>query len=296
MLYNKIPIGIAGKDVAFNQDIKALKLNDNVLVEYLFQWFSVKQHFLMNKVVGTGIGAGKLATDTLRKIEIFLPSLPEQQKITSFLTAVDQKLSQLTQKKALLEQYKKGAMQQLFFQELRFKQADCRDFRDWEEKRLGDLTHITTGSSNRVDSSLVGQYTFFDRSEDIRTSDIFLFDNETVIIPGEGQKFVPKYFIGKFDLHQRTYAIMDFNECLGKFIFYYISFHTNYLLSQAVGSTVKSLRLPMFKKMKMNLPSLPEQQKIATFLSAIDTKNEMVSQQIAKAQTFKKGLLEKMFV
>lgn len=77
MLYNKIPVGIAKKDVAFNQDLKSLTVNGNSTVDYLYQWFCAKQNVLLNKVVGTGIGAGKLDTDVLKNLKISLPSLPE---------------------------------------------------------------------------------------------------------------------------------------------------------------------------------------------------------------------------
>jgi type I restriction enzyme S subunit len=237
-----------------------------------------------------------LSLKELGKLKVSAPTLPEQQKIASFLSAVDERLGHLARKKQLLQQYKKGVMQQLFAQELRFKREDGSDYEDWEEKRLGEIATITTGSSNRVDSSLDGLYTFFDRSEDIRTSSIYLFDGEAVIVAGEGQAFVPKYFVGKFDLHQRTYAVMNFNQCAGKFIFYSIGFYSNYFLSKAVGSTVKSLRLPMFVEMPVNLPCLAEQQKIADFLSSLDEKIDAVSAQMALTQQFKKGLLQELFV
>nr|WP_315215302.1 restriction endonuclease subunit S [uncultured Flavobacterium sp.] len=231
-----------------------------------------------------------------KKLKIIAPTFPEQQKIASFLSAVDEKIQQLSRKKELLSQYKKGVMQQLFSGKLRFKNENGEDYADWEEKKLGEIARITTGSSNRQDSNLDGDYTFFDRSQDIRSSNIFLFDTEAIIVPGEGQEFIPKYFIGKFDLHQRTYAVMDFGVNMGKFLFFYIGYHSNHLNSHAVGSTVKSLRLPMFEKMPIKLPSILEQQKIANFLSSIDTKIESTSQKINQIQSFKKGLLQQMFV
>lgn len=234
--------------------------------------------------------------DTLASVAVLLPSLPEQTKIANFLSTVDEKIQTLTKKKTLLEEYKKGVMQRLFSQEIRFKDEQGQNFPDWEEKILGEITNITTGSSNRQDSGLDGEYAFFDRSEDIRTSSIYLFDGEAVIVAGEGQDFIPKYFTGKFDLHQRTYAIMNFKNSTGKFLYYYIHHYRHYFLSKAVGSTVKSLRLPMFQKMDINLPSLPEQQKIANFLTALDEKITKSAQRIETAQAFKKGLLQKMFV
>ena len=233
---------------------------------------------------------------TQRLFYINLPDKPEQQKIAAFLTAVDSKIEQLSKKQELLGEYKKGSMQQIFSQAIRFKADDGSEFPDWEEKKLRDVAKITTGSSNREDSGLDGQYTFFDRSEDIRTSDRYLFDGKAVIVAGEGSRFPPKYFEGKFDLHQRTYAIMEFVEANSKYIFYFVDKQKNYLLRYAVGSTVKSLRLPIFQKMPVSLPSLPEQTKIANFLSSIDNKIEQVGGQLDKSKQFKKALLQQMFV
>jgi type I restriction enzyme S subunit len=191
-------------------------------------------------------------------------------------------------------------MQQLFPAEgetvprLRF--AEFLGAGEWEVKKLGEISKITTGSSNREDSIIgSGEYTFFDRSQDIRTSNIYLFDGEAVIIAGEGQDFIPKYFTGKFDLHQRTYAIMDFVLCTGIYLFYFIYKFRGYFLEQAVGSTVKSLRLPMFKNMPISLPSSKEQQKIADCLSSLDELINLQTQKIATLKTHKKGMMQQLF-
>lgn len=165
---------------------------------------------------------------------------------------------------------------------------------EWNLSKLNDLAKITTGSSNRQDSSLKGVYTFFDRSQDIRTSDIFLFDGEAIIVAGEGSDFIPKYFIGKFDLHQRTYAIMNFQESIGKFLYYYIHYHRNYFFRQSVGSTVRSLRLPMFQKMNIVKPSIEEQQKIANFFSFLDKRLQTLEKKKAFLEDYKKGIAQKI--
>ncbi|SNS06427.1 type I restriction enzyme, S subunit [Belliella buryatensis] len=237
-----------------------------------------------------------VSQETLSSVEITIASLPEQQKIASFLSSVDERIELLEQKKEKLEVYKKGVMQQIFSQQIRFKQDDGTDFPDWEERKLGEIALVTTGSSNRQDSGLQGEYTFFDRSVDIRRSPIFLFDCEAVIIPGEGQDFIPRHFEGKFDLHQRTYAIMQFTSCFGKFIYYKLCHDRKHLHSQAVGSTVKSLRLPTFKSLPVLLPSLDEQQKIVTFLDSLQSTLNQIESQIGGLKTWKKGLLQQMFV
>jgi type I restriction enzyme S subunit len=177
----------------------------------------------------------------------------------------------------------------------RLRFPEFREAEKWKECLLGDLASISTGSSNREDSSLVGEYTFFDRSQDIRTSDIFLFDCEAIIVAGEGQEFIPKYFIGKFDLHQRTYAIMNFDDVVGKYLYYYIYYFRQYFLLQAVGSTVKSLRLPMFQKMPIQLPHFSEQQKIADCFSSLDELIAAQTQKIEILKLHKKGLMQGLF-
>lgn len=246
--------------------------------------------------IAFGSAQPQLTVKEILRFKISYPSFLEQQKIAAFLTAVDDKILQLSKKKTLLEQYKKGSMQQIFSQEIRFKDENGDDYPEWRVSKLGSIALITTGSSNRVDSNLDGKFTFFDRSQDVRLSDRYLFDAEAIIVPGEGQAFVPKHFKGKFDLHQRTYAIMDFNPHNGRFLYYSMTYNSDHLNSHAVGSTVKSLRLPMFQKMPIALPPLEEQTKIANFLSALDDKIKQVDKQLKLTNQYKKGLLQQMFV
>ena len=224
-------------------------------------------------------------------INIPLPPLKEQEKIAEILTTWDEAISKQTELLEAKELQKKALMQKLLSGEVRFN-----GFNDeWEEVRLGEICKITTGSSNREDSSeSKGEYTFFDRSQDIRTSDIYLFDGEAIIVAGEGQEFIPKYFVGKFDLHQRTYAIMEFKLNCGKFLFYYLHQNRDYFYSQAVGSTVKSLRLPIFQKMKIKLPSLPEQQKIAEVLNLADKEINHLKNELEELKQQKKALMQKL--
>lgn len=304
---NDFKIGNVNQHVCI---IRLNSLNDPRFFQRIFSSQKGQNQFLK---LQTGSGREGLNFESIKSIRVFSPTYSEQQKIATFLTSVDKRIQALEQKKEFLEQYKKGVMQKIFNREIRFQPSTAthhlplaaepttqyksnNSYPDWEVKKLGEIATITTGSSNREDSSLVGEYTFFDRSQDIRTSDRYLFDKEAIIFPGEGQKFVPKYFIGKFDLHQRAYAIFDFLETDGLYLYYLLSYSDRHLQSQAVGSTVKSLRLPMFKTMPINFPCLEEQQKIAGFLSAIDTKIEAVTSQIDHSKTFKKGLLQKMFV
>ena len=250
----------------------------------------IKKEAQGTKVLSINVGR-------ISRINISFPSLVEQKKITDLFFKINQRIQ--TQNK-IIEDYKlfkKGMMQKLFKQEIRFKDKEGRDYPKWRKKKLSDLAIIKTGSSNRQDSGLKSKYTFFDRSEDIRTSDIYLFDCEAIIVAGEGSAFIPKYFIGKFDLHQRTYAIMGYEEFVnGKFLYYYIHQNRNYFLRQAVGSTVKSLRLPMFQKMDIEIPILKEQQKMAETLTSIDRKIELETEILAQLNQQKQYFLQNLFI
>lgn len=246
-----------------------------------------------------GAAQANLNQERLSNLVFSFPALFEQTKIATFLTAVDEKLTQLKKKKTLLEQYKKGVMQKLFSQEFRFKDDNNQDFPDWQEKTLGEISKITNGNGDVQDASLEakdGWYPFYDRSEIVKYLDKYTFDGEAIIYPGEGQSFFPRYFNGKYGLHQRCYTIKDYCANIhGKYLYYYLSTQNNYFIAFAVGSTVPSLRLDTFQQAKVLLPSLVEQQKIATFLSAIDEKISHSSAQIEKMEAWKKGLLQQMF-
>lgn len=291
--------GTIGRTVVYNgedayyQDSNIVWIdNDNSKVSNEFLYYILQ----IVKYHTEGGTIQRLYNNILKSTKFTYPLLNEQKKISAFLIKIDSRIQ--TQNK-IIKDYKtlkKGMMQKIFKQEIRFNDENGNYYPKWKEKKLSELALIKTGSSNRQDSGLDGVYTFFDRSEDIRTSDIFLFDCEAIIVPGEGSDFVPKYFVGKFDLHQRTYAVMNFKGSVGKFIYFYIDYFRRYFLRQAVGSTVKSLRLPMFQKMNINMPCLEEQQKIASTLSAIDKKIALEEDYLDKLKAQKKYLLQNMFI
>lgn len=241
--------------------------------------------------VSTGTHMPRADWEYVSNIPFIFPPLVEQEKIAGILSCWDdgiEKLSALIEKKKI---QKKALMQQLLTGKHRLKGFSS----PWHEVKLGDISKISTGESNREDSSLNGKYTFFDRSQDVRTSNRYLFDGEAIIVAGEGQDFIPKYFVGKFDLHQRSYCIMNFKNIFGKFLFFLLNLNKNYFLQQAVGSTVKSLRLPMFLKMKLYVPSdLAEQKAIAEILSKADEEIELLNKKLEAFKQEKKALMQQL--
>jgi len=137
----------------------------------------------------------------------------------------------------------------------------------WQLVPMGKLCSISSGESDTQDAVIDGPYAFFDRSKTIKRSSRFLYDCEALIIPGEGKEFFPKHFNGKFDLHQRAYALFDFRPDLDvRFLYHFLHHRSDYFPSVAVGATVKSLRRRHFENLPVPIPPLPEQQRIVGLL------------------------------
>ncbi len=91
-LHKRIPVCLALRPVAFNQDVKALQAHSGMLPQYLFHWLRANEPLLLSKVEHTGIGAGKLDTDVLKSLRISLPPLSEQRAIAGIIGALDDKI------------------------------------------------------------------------------------------------------------------------------------------------------------------------------------------------------------
>ena len=275
---------------------EATYLNNHYLKNYFESDFFVQQYFgIMSQST-----RNQVPITTQRKLNIAVPNIQEQTKIASFLSAVDEKISQLTQKHELLSQYKQGMMQKLFSQQLRFKADDGSEFGEWENSYIGNECKITTGNKdtqNKVDDGL---YPFFVRSQTVEKINSYSMDCEAILTSGDGVGVGKNYHYmnGKFDFHQRVYCLYEFSERLiGRYLYIYFS---NYFYDRvkrlSAKNSVDSVRMDMISKMEIKLPCLEEQTKIANFLSSIDQKIEVVAQQIEQAKQWKKGLLQQMFV
>ncbi|WP_426091954.1 restriction endonuclease subunit S [Flavobacterium sp. DSR3-2] len=235
------------------------------------------------------------------KITLNIPTLPEQQKIASFLSAVDEKIHQLFRKKELLEQYKKGVMQKLFSGKLRFKDENGDDYADWEEKRISDYFQIKAGGDvNLENSSKIKtekfKYPIYANSEKAKGlygySDLYKIDYNCITVTGRGALGIANARFEKFYPIVRLLILKPKKNIDVLFSQYALNLINIY--PESTG--VPQLTAPQYSSYLISFPCLEEQQKIANFLSSIDAKIESTSQQLNQTQSFKKGLLQQLFV
>lgn len=141
----------------------------------------------------------------------------------------------------------------------------------WEY--LKDISEIGTGNSNGNEAVDDGAYPFFIRSQTVKAKDSFEYDEEAVIIPGEGGiGEIFHYMNGKYALHQRVYRIhLTTGELNAKFLYYYMkSCFKSFILKKAVNSTVTSIRKPMIESFQIPVPPLEEQERIVSVLDRFD--------------------------
>lgn len=242
--------------------------------------------------------------DMITKMEIYCPSLPEQTKIADFLGAVDKQLELLTTKKEKLKLYKKGIMQKLFSQEIRFTKEDGTNYPDWEEYKLKDVVNfynnlrIPLKDSER--NNLEKIYPYYGASGIIDYVDKYLFDGEFILLGEDGANILTRssrlsYLAkGKFWVNNHAHVFKAKNSFNNYFICEYLE--TLDYSKYNSGTAQPKLNSKAVSQIKISAPSLEEQTKIADFLTAIDNQIDAIDNQITKTENYKKGLLQQMFV
>jgi len=275
-------------------DLLWIKNTDKTNGYFLYTFF-LSQTF--KKYIRSISHLGTIAHYTViqaRNTPCHFPSLPEQQKIASFFTAIDQKISKLKQKKTLLEQYKKGVMQLIFSQEIRFRDDNGQEFPKWEKKKIKDLVEIKYGKDQKQISCENGKYPILGTGGEMGRTNDFLIDKPSVLIGRKGTIDKPRFMDTPFWTVDTLFYTDVFANTNPKWLFYKFETINWYLYNEASG--VPSLSSSTIYTIPINLPSIQEQTKIADFVSAIDNKINHTQTQIEKTELWKKGLLQKMFV
>lgn len=293
--------------VALGRQLMAIR-SENESTSFLYPYLN-RYKFQFEKLAMGNLIPGLSRNDIL-EIKIWLPQLPEQQKIASFFTAIDKKISQLKQKKTLLEQYKKGVMQKIFSQQIRFRDENGQEFPKWETKKVGSIIEeyrVITKSNNEYEvltssnKGLMlqtdyygenriterenigfnvlpeGYITYRSRSD----NGIFTFNLNNIGIKG----IVSKY-----------YPVFKIKDGSNYFFVEYLNSNFKIISQYSIGTSQKVFPLSAFNSISLDFPSPLEQKKIENFLSSIDNKINHTQTQIENAERWKKGLLQKMFV
>lgn len=273
--------------------IKIITVNRSVSVEYLY-------YHMLHRPLVTKQYKRHFSTLKNRFVCFPNPKSGEQQKIADCLGSLDDLIAAETQKLKALRQQKQGLMQQLFPKPgetvLRLRFPEFWNTAKWVRIPLSDaFKTIVNGRANAQDHEEDGVYPLFDRSKVVKRSRTFLFDTEAVILPGEGMSFQPQYFNGKFNLHQRVYALME-PTLDSHFAFYALDRYKAALADSAVQSTVRSLRMSIIENFDIPCPtSGPEQQKIADCLGSMDDMIAAEGRKLKALQQHKQGLMQQLF-
>ena len=321
--YSNVYLG-SNNDITYDGHL--IKLSPNLeQINPIFLNYGLKT----SKVRKQLIQGGKTATMTtigqkeIASTKIDIPLLKEQTKIATFLSAVDEKIAQLSQKLHLLGQYKQGMMQQLFSQQIRFKADDGSEFGVWDFIELGAITDITKLAGYEFtkhivykdSGNLIALRGLNVKNNKLDLTDVKYIDDSDLKMLSRSKLYIDDLlftYVGtigdvalikendKFYLAPNVARIRVSKELLNPvYLLQYFnetSFRYNEIEKYIATSSQPALSMTNIRKFHIAKPCLEEQTKIANFLSAIDQKMDVVSEQLKQAKTWKKGLLQQMFV
>ena len=285
------------------------------LNKFVFQLFATDTYY---KIIQENLGAtiNSINNSDLKKFEFFFPLKEEQDKIADFLSDIDNKINQLSKKKELLEQYKKGIMQKIFNQEIRFKDDNGNDYPKWSIEILGKISDVRDGThespkyvnigyplitsknlnkNGKLDFKNVEYITQVDFDNINKRSKVDIGDIIFGMIGTIGNPVLLK----RDDFAIKNVALIKENGLLqNEYLIHYLNSHIieKQFKKENVGGTQKFISLGVIRNLEIILPSTFEQIKIANFLASIDDKINHTTIQLDGAKDFKKGLLQQMFI
>ena len=252
--------------------------SDLKYVKYLLDEFKVYM-----QQISKGTTQDNLSLEKLRRVKFNVPEYNTQVKIANFLSTYDDLIENNQRRIALLEKTTQELYKEWFVR-FRFPGYENTEFENgipkgWKFVKLDEYANISTGKCNREDAEEDGIYPLFDRSQEIKRSSVWLKECEAIIVPGEGTSFIPRYYKGKFNLHQRCYCVEPKIDKIGQFIFQTLMLNRIYFLYVATGATVPSLRQNNFTNMKILMPDI----------SLVRKFEEIVSTQLQKINLLKES-------
>ena len=305
-----IPYLVPNNQPLYFKDADLLWMKSSGIVEgsFLYNFFiSPKFREYLKSISHTGT-ISHFTIEQAKATPFDYPSKEEQTKIASFLSTVDEKISQLTQKHALLSQYKQGIMQKLFSQQIRFKADDGSEFGEWASEKISKVfTNKSKSFNPLLNESLpcielehlsqnTGQILGTVNSSD-QQSTKNLFEPNSVLY-GKLRPYLRKFAKPQFKgVCSSEIWVLTGLKISNDYLFQFVqSEQFTELTNIQSGSKMPRADWNVIADAEIEFPCLGEQTKIANFLSSIDQKIEVVAQQIEQAKQWKKGLLQQMFV
>ena len=272
------------------------------LLPFIVQWEKFTEFAISRSVGSTN---PYVRWRDLADFEFYLPSLNEQKRISELFWSVQKSIDSLEDLIQKFKIYKESKANNLLTQGIghtKFKKAkwlfgkEIKIPEEWCLDEIQNHAKITTGSKNTQDKIKNGKFPFFVRSQTIKKINSYSFDGEAVLTVGDGKiGEIIHYVNGKFDFHQRVYKISNFDNKLNGYYFYYY-FKKHFLkraLSMNAKNTVDSVRRDMIAKMEILLPSILEQQKIASILSKLDEQYKQLENHSSLLKTMRKSMVNK---
>lgn len=242
--------------------------------------------------IQTGNTVKHILASEMKKIIVPYPSLPEQKKIASFLSTIDDIITTTEAELTAWQERKKGVMQKIFNREVRFKADDGSEFPEWEEKRLGEVLSICHGKDYKHLSS--GVYPVLGTGGVITYVNSYLCNWECALIGRKGTIDKPQYMDKPFWCVDTLFYTEPEKQQFPKWQYYLFQIINWNKYNEASG--VPSLSASTIENILVNVPSLPEQRKIADCLSSLDDVINQIQDELSAWKEFKKGLLQQMFV
>ena len=239
----------------------------------------------------------------LSNIHVKYPvSKAEQQKIAEFLSTIDTVIEKQKETVSSWEERKKGVMQKLFSQEVRFKADDGSDFPEWEKKKLEDVVEFLDGQRKPLEAGqrVSGKYPYYGASGIIDYVEDYIFDEELILLSEDGANILDRNYRvcflakGKYWVNNHAHVLRAMDGNVNGFICEQLE-SFDYRKYNSGGAQPK-LNQATCRSIIMNIPCLEEQQKIADCLSSLDEVIEKQKAILAAWEELKKGLLQQMFV
>ncbi len=292
------------------------KYNNTKYVYYLFN--TKKFHKQLVQMIGAS-GQPKFNKTELKQMKFYIPSKEEQDKIASFFSLIDDKISLQGEKVEALKDYKKGMMQKIFSRELRFKDDEGRDYPEWEEKKITEVAKTSIGLVTTMTENYVEDGVKLIRNSDIKENKIKKDNLINLDIEFAAQNEHRKLKINDVvtvhtgDIGTSAVIDEDMDGCLGfatlntrpdnniidsHYLCHYFNSFRNkkYAIRMSTGDGRSNYNLKDFNNANILIPCIEEQKKIVNVLSNIDLKLDKEQEKLDSLNEYKKGLLQQMFV